>query len=113
MSLYFFITIFLALFILFRSLDLDDDYGALSSVIVFILLMIGAIIWSLNEDYKQGQIDALSGNIKYKLVEQPDGTKEWVEIPKSEPKQARDTVYVIQPIIQTIKDTCLTKTNEQ
>lgn len=27
--------------------------------------------------YKQGQVDALTGKVKFHLVENPDGTKEW------------------------------------
>ena len=27
--------------------------------------------------YKQGQIDAITGNVKYELVKQPDGTTIW------------------------------------
>ena len=34
--------------------------------------------FDMSENYKQGQIDALTGNIKYELVTQPDST--WEEI---------------------------------
>lgn len=27
--------------------------------------------------YRQGQVDALTGNVKYHLVDKPDGTKVW------------------------------------
>ena len=30
--------------------------------------------------YKQGQIDAINGIIKYELVTQPDSTKVWTDI---------------------------------
>lgn len=32
--------------------------------------------------YKDGQIDALIGNVKYQLVKQKDGTTEWEYISK-------------------------------
>ncbi len=31
-----------------------------------------------NDGYKRGQIDALTGTVKYELVVRPDSTKEWV-----------------------------------
>ena len=31
-------------------------------------------------EYKDGQVDALTGNIKYELTEHPDSTKTWEEI---------------------------------
>lgn len=42
----------------------------------------GIILWAwlyapLERGYKHGQIDALTGNIKYELVTQPDSTKTW------------------------------------
>mgnify|MGYP007090082872 CR=1 FL=1 len=27
--------------------------------------------------YRQGQVDALTGNVKFHLVDKPDGTKVW------------------------------------
>ena len=30
--------------------------------------------------YEKGQIDALTGNIKYELLTQPDSTRTWEEI---------------------------------
>ena len=32
------------------------------------------------QHYRQGQVDALSGVVKYELVEQPDGSKSWEKI---------------------------------
>jgi len=34
--------------------------------------------------YKQGQIDAINGKIKYELVVQPDKSVEWCKIEKEE-----------------------------
>lgn len=33
--------------------------------------------------YKQGQIDAINGNIKFEVVEHPDKTRTWEVIKKS------------------------------
>lgn len=65
----------------------DDRPGGLS-----ILLFIGALFMANlmitvelsdkgdKNSYKQGQIDALTNNIHYKLETQADSTKVWVEI---------------------------------
>ena len=51
-------------------------FGGLTMLIIFIVLT------ALSPDgapgYKQGQIDALTGKVKYVLIENPDKTKEWV-----------------------------------
>lgn len=40
--------------------------------------------FEINENgKKQGQVDALTGNIYYKLQTNPDSTKEWVLIEKT------------------------------
>ena len=39
------------------------------------LCMLMAVV--IVDPYKRGQIDALTGNIKYSLVEHKDGTKSW------------------------------------
>lgn len=46
-------------------------------LIVAVLISIG--MWINSGDYKQGQIDALSGVVKFELVQHPDGTKTWEE----------------------------------
>jgi len=43
------------------------------------ILIVGYLLISDNSSYKQGQIDALTGNIKYELQIQPDSTIIWVE----------------------------------
>lgn len=35
---------------------------------------------SMEKSYKQGQIDAITGKVNYKLVINPDSTKTWEEI---------------------------------
>ena len=52
-------------------------------VLLVIIALMGAIFfgWSIqNDEYKDGQVDALTGNIKYELTEHPDSTKTWEEI---------------------------------
>jgi hypothetical protein len=49
--------------------------------------MIGIVVTLLifkyvADPYKQGQVDALTGNVKYELVTQDDSTKVWKEIKK-------------------------------
>lgn len=49
--------------------------------------MIGIVVTLLifkyvADPYKQGQVDALTGNIKYELVTQDDSTRVWKEIKK-------------------------------
>lgn len=44
-------------------------------------IAIGILIGRTDKtNYKQGQIDALTGNIKYELVINDDSTKTWEEI---------------------------------
>jgi len=50
--------------------------GLIVASFAFILIFIGAD----NGSYKEGQIDALNGVVKYKLQEQEDNTTVWVEI---------------------------------
>ena len=58
--------------------------GVFMSFIVtaFLCAMAGIFIDKATEQrsYKQGQIDALSGKIRYKLVEQSDKSTQWVEV---------------------------------
>lgn len=37
------------------------------------------IIIGVSNDYKQGQIDALTGKVNYELKTMPDSTKVWVK----------------------------------
>jgi hypothetical protein len=43
-------------------------------------LIIGHIIYCINNDYKQGQVDAMTGKIKYELIIKSDSTKIWEKI---------------------------------
>ncbi len=59
--------------------------GVLGAVVGGVITII--LLFSFEEDtefykngYEKGQIDALTGNVKYELVTQPDSTRVWVEI---------------------------------
>ena len=43
-------------------------------------LAVGIVAISKDIGYKQGQIDALTNNIQYKLITMPDSTKVWERI---------------------------------
>ena len=49
----------------------------LGFVLVFIILSLNPIC---NRYYKNGQIDALTGNVEFNLVTKPDSTREWERI---------------------------------
>jgi hypothetical protein len=52
---------------------------------VFLLCFYGYVrTTSENRSYKQGQIDALTGKVQYKLVAMPDSTKVWERIREKE-----------------------------
>ena len=53
-------------------------------IVLFIFLVVWNNITFEKKGYKQGQIDAINGNIKYELVEQPDRTTKWKEIKENE-----------------------------
>ena len=41
--------------------------------------------------YKQGQIDAINGNLKYELITQPDGTTKWEKKGKNTTRQTQSS----------------------
>lgn len=49
--------------------------GIFLGVVLGVLLI--SAVGSRSVAYKQGQIDALNGNVKYELKKQPDGTTKW------------------------------------
>ena len=58
----------------------EETIGFIVIAVAIILLITIEILDDLEEhDYKQGQIDALSGEVKYKLVTNPDSTRTWIE----------------------------------
>lgn len=54
-----------------------EDWLILAMVFVS---LIGGYFTGSGIGYRDGQIDALTGNIKYELVTQPDSTRTWEEI---------------------------------
>lgn len=68
---------------------MDTDHVISSFFIgLFIGMILLMIIFStcngvtILKDYKRGQIDALTGKIKYELVPMPDSTTQWKKIGK-------------------------------
>lgn len=54
-------------------------------VFMGMILMIAVLVFTdttYRDGYKQGQIDAYTGNWKYRLAVQPDSTKIWEKIIK-------------------------------
>ena len=63
---------------------LDNEEGSgvtivICSIIVFVLGLLLIVMMS-EEIYKEGQVDALTGKIKYELIENTDKTKKWEKI---------------------------------
>jgi len=60
---------------------MDDGLFELIIVVVFGVIigftLTATVLIATGNTYKQGQIDALTGNIKYEPVTLPDSTKEW------------------------------------
>lgn len=67
-------------------LILNDEEYAPHTFLLLILLMAGTCLWAIpivyDRTYKQAQIDAINGTIKYRLEKNSDGTTEWKEINK-------------------------------
>ena len=63
---------------------LSDDEGiriniaSIATLIFFVVLIILNVL--TKENYKQGQIDAINGKIKYQLCTNADSTRTWHEI---------------------------------
>ena len=51
-------------------------------IMIVCLVCLAVCIGAISKDigYKQGQIDALTNNVQYKLVTMPDSTKVWEKI---------------------------------
>ena len=62
----------------------EDMEQKSTKAVIMIMFLAGLAmgIGKIGKDigYKQGQIDALTNNIQYKLVTMPDSTKVWVKI---------------------------------
>lgn len=74
-----FFIIFMLISFTLAMLNIDDDTPNWLRVILLIsiilLIFAGAIHLT---HYKQGQIDALTGKVKYELKTMPDSTRIWV-----------------------------------
>ena len=56
----------------------DDD-----GILLFVAgMLLGIFVWHIitSGDYKQGQVDALTGKIRYELIVNEDSTKTWERI---------------------------------
>ena len=60
----------------------DDGFGAFFAGIFFGLIIGAMFVGFLKPSYEDGQIDALTGNIRYELVVNADSTRTWEEINK-------------------------------
>ena len=67
-----------------------SEEGAFFGGLISGLAIMGfvAFLWAgliaTPRDYKAGQIDALTGTVKYELIEHDDGTKTWERTPNKE-----------------------------
>ena len=55
--------------------------GTIITIVLFVIVFSGFLmgIWaSESMFYKQGQIDAINGNVVFELKKMPDNTMEWV-----------------------------------
>lgn len=80
-SLIFAIAMYIACLVLVALIDNDDKAVTRGFIIAFLILvcfLISGIAY--NYGIKKGQIEALTGVIKYELVTHPDSTKTWEEI---------------------------------
>ena len=61
----------------------NSTIGVIALIVtMFVGILFGVIGYKfLSQDYKQGQIDALTDKVKYELIENDNRTKEWVRIP--------------------------------
>ena len=77
-----FIGVFILIIILgkiaYSSNNRDHRIGLLSTLTVVLFVANNFVIMIYN--YERGQIDALTGNIKYEIVTHSDSTRTWEEI---------------------------------
>jgi hypothetical protein len=53
--------------------------------ILFVILILIVAHFEYEDGYKDGQVSAINGKVKYKLEEQEDKTTDWVEIKNKKP----------------------------
>lgn len=56
-----------------------NSFGFLFLAFIVVIAFLIVLSHEYFRGYKQGQIDALSGKVKYKLVVYPDSTRTWEE----------------------------------
>lgn len=62
--------------------DASDAIGSVILIVIIIaLLFLGGFI-CYSKGYYKGQVHALTGNVKYELVVNPDSTRTWETIDK-------------------------------
>jgi len=71
MDIYFAIGTFVSVFLLLYSCREESGVALLSSLMLFVTCVIA--LTSHQDRYKEGQIDAINGKIKYEQIE----TKQW------------------------------------
>ena len=57
----------------------------MKDLLIVVLIIIGIFVFiglGGSIGYKEGQIDAIRGDIRYELVEQSDGSTDWKKIKK-------------------------------
>ena len=65
--------------------NMKEQYAKAVTMIVFLTgLAVGFVSIGKNIGHRQGQIDALTNNVRYKLVTMPDSTKVWERIGEKE-----------------------------
>ena len=65
--------------------DFSGGFIAGAFIAIIISLMVSVLFLgpiSYNTGFKEGQIDALTGNVKYELIINPDSTRSWERIDK-------------------------------
>lgn len=58
---------------------MNEDFpkGFLFGVIIMCFILGASLSRCASIEYKNGQVDCLTGDVKYKLVENKDGTRSW------------------------------------
>jgi hypothetical protein len=80
MELIFVICIAVGIIIFLLGYYAEEPSGVIGGVLTVFLGIIALVLLSREDaSYKQGQIDALTGKVKYELVTKPDSTKSWEE----------------------------------
>jgi len=82
-----FVQFIIAVLITIRAVSHTDTKireGAGVILLVWFMIVMLLCIETYDQRYKEGQIDAINGTIKYKLVTNPDSSKIWRKIIKYE-----------------------------